>query len=244
MAKRVVLFVHGFMGAQVQFAHLLPVAEDAGYAVSLLTLPGHGGDVTAFAAANRFDWQAALEERLDELRKNYQSIVIAGHSMGGLLACKAYGKNPEKIRAILALALPLYIKATFSGLKIRLSTLLPARENEDCRVAAARRFCGVAGITAMNAIRLLPNTFELLFCMRETRSLLKTACPPVTLIHSVRDEIVSARSVRCFQRHVPRGRCVTLSQSSHFWYAEGEKRVIEAELKRLLISAGGEDARG
>ncbi|MDQ6716069.1 MAG: alpha/beta fold hydrolase, partial [Actinomycetota bacterium] len=83
-----VLLVHGYTGSP---QGLRPWAEHLaaeGYTVRLPLLPGHG---TTWKDLNRTrwtDWYAEVERTFDELRSRCTHVVVAGLSMGGLLATK------------------------------------------------------------------------------------------------------------------------------------------------------------
>ena len=125
------VFIHGFMGSPAQFSRLAEVARAAGSQSRLITLPGHGGGVREFMRAGRSAWLAHVETELAALRAQHEKLLLVGHSMGGLLAINAAAKQPEGIAGILALALPLYLRATANGLRIRIHSVLPARPEED-----------------------------------------------------------------------------------------------------------------
>ncbi len=231
---KVVVLVHGFMGAPSQLADLTSVAHAAGWDCCCVTLPGHDAPLCQFVRTGGRDWQSALDALIDGLRTEYERIVIVGHSMGGLLAVETYARDPDRICGIVALALPLYGKLDPEGIRIRLASLRPPREGEDVRISAARMGCGVKGVTVWNAVRLLPNTVRLTGMMRRTRKTLKTVSPPVTMVNSRADEIVSLKTARYFRERLPGCKSVMLQRASHFWYDREERTVIENTLLQVL----------
>jgi carboxylesterase len=67
-----------------------PLAEAlaaAGLTVDLPLLPGHGTDISDLIDKRWSDWSAAAAEALDALEARCESVVVAGLSMGGTLAC-------------------------------------------------------------------------------------------------------------------------------------------------------------
>ena len=85
-AKEAVLLLHGFTGHPGELALQAEALAAAGYAVSVPRLPGHGSCRADFLATDEGDWlRRALDAAL-ELRADYGTVHLLGHSMGGLLA--------------------------------------------------------------------------------------------------------------------------------------------------------------
>ena len=238
MTRRCVLFVHGFMGGPRQFDRLIAFARERGAFVAAPMLPGHGGDVSDFANASENDWQACVHGALEALRARYDGIVIVTHSMGGLLALREAADNPDKIVGVLALALPLRIRVTFSALRLWLSVGLFPRRVRHPRIAAARDACTVSGITVKNAGRLLPGALGLLRLAKRARRDIRASRVPLTVLQSPRDEIVSPASAALAQEAGATVR--TLARSGHFWYAQEDIEAVENALSAML----GTDADG
>jgi carboxylesterase len=83
-----VLLCHGFTGTP---ASLRPWAEylaEAGLAVSLPRLPGHGTTWQEMARTRWEDWYAEIDRAYEELRDRASEIFVMGLSMGGCLALR------------------------------------------------------------------------------------------------------------------------------------------------------------
>jgi carboxylesterase len=81
-----VLVLHGFTGSP---AAVRPWAEhlaEAGYAVSVPRLPGHGTRWQDLNRTTYADWYAEAEAALEKLASDCDDLVVAGLSMGGCLA--------------------------------------------------------------------------------------------------------------------------------------------------------------
>jgi len=90
-----VLCLHGFTGNP---ASMRPVAEafaDAGYSVELPRLPGHGTTVEDMMTTGFPDWAAEAETALARLRTRTERVIVAGQSMGGLLALWVGVHHPD-----------------------------------------------------------------------------------------------------------------------------------------------------
>jgi carboxylesterase len=88
------LVLHGFTG---NCQSMRPVAEalhDAGFAVEMPLLPGHGTQVTDLVAMGWDDWYSAAEAALDRVTRRVDRVVVAGLSMGGSLTCMLAVDHP------------------------------------------------------------------------------------------------------------------------------------------------------
>ncbi len=85
-AKEAVLLLHGFTGIPRELSIVGASLAEAGYAVLAPRYPGHGTDRADFMATGAEDWvRRAIDSYLD-LRADYESVHVLGHSMGGLIA--------------------------------------------------------------------------------------------------------------------------------------------------------------
>jgi carboxylesterase len=85
-AKEAVLLLHGFTGIPRELSIVGASLAEAGYACLAPRYPGHGTDRADFLATGAEDWlRRALDSYLD-LRAEYESVQVLGHSMGGLIA--------------------------------------------------------------------------------------------------------------------------------------------------------------
>ena len=89
------LVLHGFTG---NCGSMRPVAEalhEAGFAIEMPLLPGHGTTVEDLLPTGFDDWYAAAEDALEQLQDRVDRIVVVGLSMGGALTCVLAVEHPE-----------------------------------------------------------------------------------------------------------------------------------------------------
>ena len=100
--NKAVLLLHGYTGAPSEMRPLGDYLHALGYTVSCVRLPGHGTSIKDLEATTATDWYAAAEAECLELLARFDSVYVAGLSMGGLLAIKLAAKLPVKKAAFIS----------------------------------------------------------------------------------------------------------------------------------------------
>ncbi|MHB8670119.1 MAG: alpha/beta hydrolase [Acidimicrobiales bacterium] len=94
------LVLHGFTGSPQSMRSLARALADAGFAVELPLLPGHGTTVEDMATTGWSDWSAAAEAAYRALAARCERVVVAGLSMGGSLTVWLASRHPEIAGAV------------------------------------------------------------------------------------------------------------------------------------------------
>ena len=89
------LVLHGFTGNPQSLRGVAMALADAGLTVELPLLPGHGTEVADMLPTRWDDWSGAAEEAYTALAARCDGVVVAGLSMGGLLALWLAERHPE-----------------------------------------------------------------------------------------------------------------------------------------------------
>lgn len=97
------LLIHGFTSDQHAMRPVADLARSLGYAVETPLLRGHGRSYRDLRGASWDDWMLDVSQSLAMLRERAQRIVVAGFSMGGLLALATAAQHPD-LHGVIAMA--------------------------------------------------------------------------------------------------------------------------------------------
>jgi carboxylesterase len=103
-----VLLIHGYTGTPAEMRLLGDHLHQEGYTVLGVLLPGHGTKPEDLNETEWQDWYAAAEKGFKRLEECCTEVMVAGLSMGGVLAIKVAAELPVSKAAILAA--PIYVQ--------------------------------------------------------------------------------------------------------------------------------------
>ncbi|MEY2421556.1 MAG: carboxylesterase [Acidimicrobiaceae bacterium] len=90
------LVIHGFTSNPHSMKGVAHALADAGFAVELPLLPGHGTAVEDMIPTGWSDWLGAAEEAYGKLAARVPgNVIVVGLSMGGALTCWLASEHPE-----------------------------------------------------------------------------------------------------------------------------------------------------
>lgn len=104
-----VLLIHGFTGSPGHMRPLGDALHRAGHTVQGLLLPGHGTTLAEMTQSGWRQWLGAAEEALAALRARYQTVSLAGLSMGGLISLRLAELHPVDCLLLFAPALKFFV---------------------------------------------------------------------------------------------------------------------------------------
>ncbi len=229
-----VLMVHGIFGSPLQFRNLAQAMREQGFSVMAILLPGHGGSAKAFSKANTKHWQQAVRSAADFLRQRYRHVFMIGHSMGGLLALSEV--LVRRTDGVILMSVPMRIKIGLGNVKMCFKVLFGNPEKDDDFTQCYREAFSVEKGSLCRYFLWTPQMTGLLGLIGQTRrSISKIQCP-VLVIQSRRDETVSWKSIRVFERRlraVP-AETMLLEKSGHSYHHPEEVNEIHERISRFV----------
>jgi carboxylesterase len=120
--RKAVLLLHGLTGSPSEMRFLGDYLHRAGYHVRAPLLPGHGTDIKDLNKTTWRDWFGRAEIDFLSLSAHFETVFIAGLSMGGLIGLWLMANKFGRIGGGAILATPM----VFSDWKVRY--LLPAAD--------------------------------------------------------------------------------------------------------------------
>jgi pimeloyl-ACP methyl ester carboxylesterase len=145
----VLLFIHGLLGSQRQWAHLVDRLDDD-HRVIVPDLFGHGDSAKPLGDYSLGAHAATLRDLLDRL--GIEQVTLVGHSLGGGIAMVFSYLFPERVERLVLVASgglgrevsPLLRSATLPGAEYVLPVLASGWVRD--RIATAGRALGAVGL--------------------------------------------------------------------------------------------------
>ncbi len=185
-----VLVLQGFTGSPASVRPWAEHLHQAGYAVAVPRLPGHGTRWQDLNRTTYADWYAEAEATLEKLASECDQVVVAGLSMGGCLALDLAQRRGREV-AGLVLVNPI-VNSERRGLLLlpvlkHLVPALPGIANNIKKVGADE-----VGYTR-TPLRAAHSMFQ---GIRLVRARLPEVTQPLLLFRSVTDRVVDPSSGR------------------------------------------------
>lgn len=185
-------------------------------------LKGHGGSLADFRASGCEQWQESAEEHLKALEKDYDRILLVGHSMGGLLAVRAAIARPEKVVGVVAIGFPIKISIGPRWIGMNMAAARPPAPDEDPRITSAREMSGVPIRNVKEYFSTLPQNRSFLKVTRLTRKEISRLNAPLTVVNFNKDEIVAPSVPAFVRKKLPGAQIHVLPGSYHFLFQPDE----------------------
>ena len=231
-AKVAMLFLHGIVSTPRHFDFLIELVP-GDITVRALLLDGHGKSVRDFGRSSMEKWEAQVQQAVDELSENHEKLYLVGHSMGTLFSICHAVKN-EKIAGLFLLASPLKVFVRWQMVKTALRIVYGKIDPEDEVTLAMKNSLSV--IHSKNPfcyLRWIPRFLELFRKIRQTRKEISKLRIPVHAYPSVKDELVSMKSVKSIKRS-ERIQITPLPNSLHCYYEKQDKALLLGEFQKFI----------
>lgn len=224
--KDAVVFVHGILGSPCQFRFLAEGLFNLGFDCRAVLLPGHGCTAREFGRTSTEEWQKYFTKAVNDAKKKYNRVFIAGHSMGGLLCLEV--ASEEDVSGVVLINTPLVFRVSGRQIGAGLRILLCRADNDDDFLAASRQAYSITGGNILSYPLWLRQFAGLYFMARKTRNKLATIRSSVLIAQSGRDESVNKKSAALFKMGLVNARTqdLELGESYHAYFTEPDKQKL------------------
>lgn len=187
-----VVLSHGFTGSPHGLRTWARSLADAGFAVRMPLLPGHGTSWQELARTRWTQWHGALDNAYLELEKECDHVFAAGLSMGGALALRIAATRP--VSGVILVNPGLVIddpRAPLAGILKLVLKSTPAIANDILKPGMDE---GAYPRTPVAAAHELNKMFK------DTIRLLPRVTAPVRVFRSTVDHVISDSSIVALRR--------------------------------------------
>jgi carboxylesterase len=226
-----VVAFHGFGGTTREIELAASVAGELGLAALARTLPGHGSHAKDLAKTRFSDWVAGAEKAYQEMAVQ-GPVIVAGLSMGSLLAAELSIQHPDRVRGLVLLANAVWLRpplafALRAGAWLRLPDFLMKKGGSDIADAAARQSQVSYTADPVHAAIDLERSGRAL-----SQRLGQVRCPTL-ILHGARDRVCPVENAwRVANLLGTRDvRVVIFPRSQHILTRDVERRDVARELR-------------
>lgn len=189
-----VVLSHGFTGSPHALRDWAAALADAGFAVRMPLLPGHGTTWPDLARTHWRQWHDALDSAYLDLDAECGQVFTAGLSMGGALALRLAATRP--VAGVVLVNPALLIddrRAVISGLLKYVLRSTPAIANDILKAGVEEGAYPRTPVSAAHQLNLM---------FKDTVRLLPRVTAPVHVFRSTRDHVVSDASLNLLRRRL------------------------------------------
>jgi carboxylesterase len=207
-ARPAVLAFHGFAGTPKELRVVADAAARAGLAVRVPRLTGHTDNIRDLMNVTWEDWVAEARGLVDELaRRKNGKVIVAGLSLGALIATHIAANEPTKVAGLVVLGHATWLHFTsfalpllaFERLELFDNRFYLPKDGSDIRDPIARR----THLTyALNPIR---SAIEVLRAGRVVQGELHRVTCPTLVIHGRLDRVCPVENAYRFAHRLGTG---------------------------------------
>lgn len=231
-ASVAVLMVHGILSTPNHFRELIPlIPED--YSVYAMVTDGHCGTVEDFSHSSLASWEKSVDDAVNELLKTHDDIYMVGYSLGTLLSIDQAIKNPH-IKKLFLIAVPIKVRVRLRMIGMATKIYVKKVKEDDVYTSACLESYGVTD--SKNIFKYLgwvPRFLDLFKKISEVRGALRELETPSIAFQSVRDELVSPKSISILKRE-SNMRVESLENSTHFYYEPNDLKRLKQAFTEFL----------
>ncbi len=224
-----VLAIHGFGGTPFEVQLVREAALEAGLGGGAPLLPGHGTHARELATRTWTDWTQAVEA---EVEAADEPVIVAGLSLGSLLAMHLAATKPSKVRALVVIANAIRLFSPFPTRllgaveKLRIPDFWLPKVTSDIADPAARRTHVTYDTQPVHA------AVRVLRAGERVRGLLPNIVCPTLVLHGRRDRVCPSQNADEVLSSISSTdkKCVVFPLSRHILTRDVERHRVRAEM--------------
>ncbi len=242
-----ILLIHGLTGTPKEMRFLGRGLNRAGFTVYGMQLAGHCGDEADLLATGGKDWLKSVDEAVERLSSQVDHLIVAGLSMGALLALRYAADHPERVTAVGVYgptfrydgwSIPLYARYLHVLLPLvkKLNLLQDRRFNEEPpyglkderlrALVAASMFSGQSTEAGL-AGNPYPSLADMLTIAEQLKRDLPKVKAPCLIMHARHDDVADISNARLVKRGVSGpAQLIELPNSYHMITIDLEHREV------------------
>jgi carboxylesterase len=233
-----VVALHGFGGSAAELRPLLDAIASAGFAVDAALLHGHGTRVEDLQESTFERWVEGAHVRLRAAREKYGRVVLAGFSLGSLVAMQLAAQDGSALAGLVVLGNALTLRAHASvpfALWTRLKKPVP-----DVYVVKPRPG-DLVDTAAMGSLvtydrHPLRAAFEVYRAGARVREVVREITCPTLVLHGRRDLVCSWKNAAWLAKHIGSHDVSVriFERSAHVLACDGERHEVALEVLAFL----------
>ena len=226
--------IHGIVGTPRYFDPFISTLPD-NWSIYNILLDGHGGSVSDFSRSSMDKWKSQVNSILADLSKEYNRIVVFGHSMGTLLAINSVIElGIEAVSSLVLFSCPLKPRLTLRAAINSFRVIFKITNQQNPIQVAAKNAYSIS--PDWRIWRYLPwilRYLELLALSRRIRKEIFNISLPCLVFHPCKDEVVSCKSISYLESN-PIFSVVALKNSMHYFFNASYLLLVKEKLSEWL----------
>ena len=217
------VLVHGYTGTPAELSLLAHAFHEQGFAVEAPLLVGHGTCLEDLMSVQPSQWLEQIDAVVGRLIRNGQRVVVAGLSLGAILAIQA-GLRHTDVEAVIAYSPPIFSgdpRALIAPLLSRVLPSVPRPKDDFVDPATADRLWRYPRWPSRCSVRVLR-------LIASTRRQLEDLHQPLLVIASTQDKVITRRGVEMLRQRTGSERVVM-----HWLQGTGHVITADAEWQRV-----------
>ncbi|HEX9020129.1 MAG TPA: alpha/beta fold hydrolase [Nitrospirota bacterium] len=239
-----VLLIHGLTGSPYEMKYLARKLNKAGFTVKGPCLAGHGTTLADLKKTTWQDWYGTVYETFKQLKKDHETVSVAGLCMGALLALMLSADLGEEVTGVSLISTTLFYDGwglPWYKFLLPLVYYTPARhvysfkerepygiKNEALRtrIVEGMRDGSIAhesvpGVSMRELFRLI----------EASKKIVPAVKTPALILHSREDDLASKKSALYIRDRIgsPDVRLVLLEDSYHMMTIDNQRETVAGE---------------